>query len=209
MKRIFIVFVSLLFTYCFAQTKSQLEELKDIEGCYDFVENNTKIRISKIYENLGKSKKEIYEGLSNFFKYRKNETIKNIDVDIIDNSYIVTFTVDYGEIYTKNGLGHDYWFLVETNWRVDIKDNRLRVITDLSSYTQKHLNKTGIFQKLFTDDVPFVAVPPFGKDGKPKHAEMYTRVFLNSYIRTTNLYYYLEESFRMLIQSAPKADTNW
>lgn len=211
MKHLFFVLVFAMTTsiMSFAQSKRQLDELKAIENNYSFVENNTKIRLSKIFENLGKSKEDLYDGLTNFFKYRTDEKIREFESKVVEGSFVVTFKVDYGQIYSKNGLGHDYWFLVSTNWRVDIKDDRLRVITDLSSYTQKHLNKTGILQKLYTDDVPFVVVPPFGKEGKDKHAEMYTQVFLNSFYMTTNLYHYLAESFKMLIQSAPKADTDW
>lgn len=208
MKKFILSFLFFIPFISYGQNSSQLESFEKIKDSYSLVENGTKVRYSKIYENLGKSRETLKEGLVNFFKFRK-EKCSDFAIQDVDSSYVVTFTVDYGYITGRSNLGHDYELYMVTNWRVDIKDNRLRVIVDLSDYTQKHLNKTGILQKLNTDVVPLVVVPPFKETGKKKNDEMYSAAFIISYNKTMSLFYYLGESFKMLIKKAPEASTDW
>lgn len=210
MKRIILLFCMVLLSIgsiC-AQTARQNEELNALQNLYTLVENGTKVRYTQIYEDLGKSKEVLYEGLINFFKNRE-ERSSNFKYREENNTIILTFQMSYDNVYSNVGFGHNYFLYMVVNWRIDIKDNRIRAIVDLTDYTQVHRDKTGILQKEYTDVVPLCVVPPFGKVKKEKHNEMYAQAFINSANKTKSLFYYLNESFKMLIKKAPEADTDW
>ena len=193
-----------------SQTAAQNKKLAEIEGKYTLVENGTKVRFTRIFEDLGKNRKYLLDGLTNFFRFRDGYQL-NGDYDIRDenDTYIVTFTMNYGNVGGRANLGHSYDNYMMSNWRIDVKDNRVRVIVDLTDYTQLHLNKTGILVKQIKNAVPLCVVPPFKKLKKEKDNEMYAECFINSYYKTVNLFYYLGESFKMLLHNAPDASTDW
>lgn len=210
MKRLlllFCIFVSFIGSIC-AQTARQKEELDALKDLYTLVEDGTKVRYTQVYEDLGKPKEVLYEGLVNFFKNR-DERSSDFKYREENNTIILTFQMSYDNVYSHVGLGHNYFLSMVVNWRIDIKDNRLRAIVDLTDYTQVHRDKTGILQKEYTDVVPLCVVPSFDKVKKEKHNEMYAQAFINAANKTKYLFYYLNESFKMLIKRAPDADTDW
>ena len=194
----------------YAQSNEQLEALQKIESEYELVENGTKVRYSKIYEDLGKSREDLLEGLTNFFRFREGYQLNgDFDVKDVNDTYVVTFSLNYGNVGGRASLGHDYSHYLVSNWRIDIKENRVRAIVDLSDYTQVHLNKTGILVKEYKNAVPLVAVAPFKKVKKEKDNEMYAACFIRTYVKTRDLFYYLGESFKMIVKKAPDASTDW
>lgn len=210
-KMLIAAFVLFVFSMSvLSQTKNQNATLEKIKNKYTLVENGTKVRYSRIYENLGKNRNDLLDGLVNFFRFREGYQL-NGDYDIKEenDTYIVTFTLNYGYVGGRNNMSHDYKHYLTSNWRIDVKDNRVRAIADLSDYTQVHVNRGGILVKEEKNVVPLVVVPPFQKVKKEKDNEMYADCFINSYTKTVNLLYYLGESFKMLIKKAPDASTDW
>ena len=75
MKKFILSFLFFIPFISYGQNSSQLESFEKIKGSYSLVENGTKVRYSKIYENLGKSRETLKEGLVNFFKFRKENVL--------------------------------------------------------------------------------------------------------------------------------------
>lgn len=210
MKKIYFLLLALCVNIMLhAQTEEQLEILgTEFKGKYELVENNSKVRISRIFENLDKSKEDLKDGLVNFFKYRE-EKISDLNINLINDTYVVTFSMSYGYIGGRTSLTHTYQHYMNCNWRIDVKDNRLRAIVDLSDYTQQHYDKSGLLVKQYTNNVTIAKKAPFAKPDKEKYNVMYTACFINALKKTESLFYYLQESFKMLIKKAPETSTDW
>lgn len=150
------------------------------------------------------------EGFSNFIRMCDWDEVQ-IDADLRKegDTWIRTFTVDYGQMGGRSSAAHDYWLRATARWRIDYKDNRVRAIVDLTDYTEIHHDKTGLLVKETKSLVPLVAVPPFREGKKRKDNDMYGWAFIECYKNTYRLLYNLGESFKAIVKKSPDVSTDW
>lgn len=193
----------------FAQTKDQKEQLDKTMQFHELVDNGKKVRYTYKFEDLGKSKEELLECLPNFIKLTDWAKISDFDVKKENDTFIVTFSAYYGNVGGRHSLGHDYNLFLSCNYRVDLKDNRVRILVDFTDYTQYHINKTGILQTEQKSVVPFAIVPPYQKLPKEKDNRMFADSFIKVHNLTFEMFSCIYQSFSMLVKKDPDASTDW
>lgn len=186
------------------------ENLEKIEGRYTLMDEGKRVRYTRIFEDLGKAKEELKDGFPNFVRLCDwNEVDIDVNYKEENETIILTFVVNYGQMGGRSSMAHDYALYATARWRIDYKDNRVRVIADLTDYTEMHYDKTGLLVKEQKSLVPLVAVPPFGKVKKRKDNEMYGWAFVQCYNNTMRLFHNLGESFKSIVKKSPDASTDW
>ncbi len=171
MKKLLLGALLLLSTLSFSQSKnvdkmSKDEMLSEMNGNYNLDENNN-VTITQTIDIPNVTKDELYVKVLTYFTYNYKDGESVIQVQDKENGLII------GKgIYKNSHVGVDLLLKEISTWhiiRVDIKDNKIRVIVTLTQYDLKMsggstlptyysytigstfpINSKGSMEKLFT-----------------------------------------------------------
>lgn len=138
MKRVFLL-LSLFCcaSFCFTQSKEQLQKLKNYEESGYFAIDNGNIVVSKVIDSIGADKNEIYLRVKNYFTRAYGDANSVIQTDEKASGLIIGKGL-YGNVYTHDyGLSGSIKYNAYHILRVDIKDGRVRIICSVSSMEAK------------------------------------------------------------------------
>lgn len=174
-----IVLFCTISLYMSAQTEEQEAILQKIEGTYQ-LDDDYGYSYVRIFENLNATKEELHAKALAFFPYLVVGTYdarKIIQHESAQEGVIVA-KVAYNELAVYSNLAHFYIVAATPIWRIDIKDNRVRLIISLKKWTVYHKNSSGIFVTESNDEIPTTNVSPFTLDKKKKLNTMYNNAFI-------------------------------
>lgn len=178
-KAILMFILSILsVTFISAQTNEQIEKLKQIEGTYQ-LDNDYGYSYIRIFENLNGNKDDLYTRVLAFFPYIVQGTYdaRKIIQHEDKEAGVIVAKVAHNTIASRINLGHTYEIAATPIWRVDIKDNRIRLIISNKKWMQFHENRSGVFVTNTKDEIITTKVAPFTQT-KAKMDKMYTDAFL-------------------------------
>jgi len=163
MKKLLLLSFLLIPTFCFGQKQKKEEILKlkidTIENWLDteyFKIDGDNIVASKVINDIQGTKDELYIKVKNFFARYYNDANSVIQTDDKESGTIIGKGF-YGNLYynlKSNKLFSCYHIL-----RVDIKDNRIRIICSVSDM--------GIYAFSWTDSYKIVNYAPFTRLSYP------------------------------------------
>lgn len=106
-------------------------------------------------------------------------------------------------------MAHVYRVSANPVFRIDTKDNRLRLIMSVKKLYVYHWNASGVFVKETNDEFPSTELPPFKLDKKKKVNTMYYSAFIKLY----NTLFVFKEKFEQGIREgntgAKEAKDDW
>tara|TARA_B110001450_G_C17567071_1_gene459239 strand:+ start:244 stop:849 length:606 start_codon:yes stop_codon:yes gene_type:complete len=132
MKKItLLLLLSLTVTFGYSQNKKTKKMLSEIEGKWQ-IDDNGNVTYTKIIENLDLSKDEIYVRALAYFTYNYGDGTSVVQVQEKDKGLII------GKgLYANAHIGYslvtysfDTWHIL----RIDIKENRVRILLTLTKY---------------------------------------------------------------------------
>ena len=186
----FVLIIPLLlihWTTSHAQSYEAVQKLKAIEGQYE-VDENGNVSYIKIIDSIGLAKDEIFSRVLAFFTYNYTNGESVIQIQDKEAGQIIGkgifLNVYLGQYYT-NLYEYDTWHIV----RVDVKDNRVRVIITLNNYRSRNTQGNGI-----GTEERITANYPFQKKGVAKNH--YAMAFLESHKRTLETFATIEKAIR-------------
>lgn len=198
MKKVFLLLFCLTITSISinGQTAEQLEQVKKIEGTYQ-LDNDFGYSYVRVFEDLNANKEELYNRALSFFPYLVTGTYdaRKIIQHEDKEEGIVVAKVAHNALATRSNLAHYYEVAATPIWRIDIKENRLRLIISNKNWTLFHRDSSGILVTEKTEEIPTTKVGPFQKT-KPKMDKMYTHAFLRVHVTVEEIMKKFEEHLR-------------
>lgn len=182
MKYIVLIMFAFLTLNLNAQTDEQKEFLKKFEGTYQ-LDDDFGYSYVRVFENLNATKEEIHAKALSFFPYLVVGTYdarKIIQHESVEEGVIIA-KVAYNELAAHVNLAHFYMVSATPIIRIDIKDNRARLIISLKKWTVYHKNSSGVFVTEQQDEIPTTNVSPFKLDKKKKINTMYNNAFIKTH----------------------------
>lgn len=184
------LFFALLFSLPISlssQTYEAMKRLEAIEGQYS-VDDNGNVSYIKIIDSIGLTKDEIYNRVLAYFTYNYTNGESVVQIQDKENGQVIGKGI-YMNVYLGQYWGglweYDTWHIL----RVDVKDNRARIVLTLNNYRSRNTqgNGTGVDLKI-TDNYPFV------KKGAAKNH--FAMAFLESHDRVMASLASIEKAIR-------------
>lgn len=184
-KIITIIAIIFLFSYSESQNKKTKELLKSIENEWTLDDNNN-ITYTNIIEGINLSKDEIYTRALAYFTYNYGDGDSVVQVQDKEQGTII------GKgLYANTHIGStiiNYYFDTWHILRIDIKDNRVRILLSLTNYNYKITGGGPPSQSL----VPLNTSYPINEDGHTKN--QFGMAFYGSHIKAKETLLALEKA---------------
>lgn len=193
-----------------AQTSEQKEILKEIEGTYQ-VDDDFGYSYVRVLEDLNATKEEIHARALSFFPYLVEGTYdarKIIQHESAEEGVILA-KVAFNKLAAHVNLAHFYMVSATPIIRIDIKDNRARVIISLKNWTVFHRNSGGIFVTEQQDEIPTTNVSPFILNKKKKINTMYNEAFIKVHNTVMQIFEKFEKSVREGNTGSKESKDDW
>jgi hypothetical protein len=175
--------------------------LKEIEGTYS-LDDNGNVTYIRVIDLDGMTKQDIYNRAKAFYIYNYNDALSVIQEEDKEEGRIIgkgTYdNVHYAFAVVAN-IEYDLIHIL----RIDIKDNKARVILSLTEYSQTtHMSGTST-----TTQVPIATTYPFDPKGNAKTQE--GKAFLKSHDIAQVLMSSLEDALRTGNTSSDLVSDDW
>ena len=187
MKKITLLLL-LSITISFSQSKKTKQLLAEIEGQY-VIDDNDNITYTKIIEDIDLSKDDIYTRALEYFTYNYGDGESVIQVQDEDKGLII------GKgLYGKTHVGYSLVTYIFDTWhilRVDVKDNRVRIILSLTNYD--FTISGGDSPDVHSKDL-IASTFPLNPKGRLKN--QYSKAFYGSHLRAQNSLLAIEKAIK-------------
>ena len=187
MKKITLLLL-LTITISFSQTKKTKKLLAEIEGQWK-LDDNDNITYTKIIEDIDLSKDEIYTRALEYFTYNYGSGKSVIQVQDKDKGLII------GKgLYSKSHVGASIVTYIFDTWhilRVDVKDNKVRIILSLTYYdfTISGGSSPDVYSKEF-----IISSFPVNPKGRLKN--QFSKAFYGSHLRAQKTLATIEKAIK-------------
>jgi len=194
MKHILLSILLLSAAPTFAQSAKEM--LAEIEGQYE-LDDLGNVTYTKVFEIQGVSRDEMYSRALNYFVYRYGSGKSVIQTQDKEKGTIVGKGV-YPDVHLGVGMASikwDTWHIL----RIDIKENKVRVIVTLTEYEAK----SGIH----SSNYPVGQLVPFKDKGPAK--TMAAKAFAKSHKKVQETFAAVERAVKEGIVGDNKDGENW
>jgi hypothetical protein len=199
MKKLFLMLMIICpLTYSNGQSKKVKEKLKEIEGQWELDENKT-ITYTKVVDLPNLKKDEIYGRAINYYTYNYGSGKSVIQSKDKEAGTIIGKGIYPDVYYTKSFLtvqAWDVWHIL----RIDIKDEKIRIILTLTEYDIK-LNGSIIVTLPINSVYPFVEKCPQKND--------YGMAFYNAHKLVIKNFDEIENELKNGSTSKKIEESNW
>lgn len=197
MRHIILIMFAFVTLNLNAQTSEQKEILKEIEGTYQ-LDDDFGYSYVRIFENLNATKEEIHAKALSFFPYLVVGTYDAREIIQHENveEGVIIAKVACNQLASHVSLAHFYIVSATPIIRIDIKDNRARLIISLKKWTVYHKDSSGIFVTEQQNEIPTTNVSPFKLDKKKKINTMYNNAFIKVHNTVMLIFEKFEKSIR-------------
>ena len=210
MKHIILIMFAFVTLNMNAQTSEQKEILKEIEGTYQ-LDDDFGYSYVRIFENLNATKEEIHAKALSFFPYLVVGTYDAREIIQHENveEGVIIAKVACNQLASHVSLAHFYIVSATPIIRIDIKDNRARLIISLKKWTVYHKDSSGIFVTEQQNEIPTTNVSPFKLDKKKKINIMYNNAFIKVHNTVMLIFDKFEKSIREGNTSNNESKDDW
>lgn len=210
MKHIILIMFAFVTLNMNAQTSEQKEILKEIEGTYQ-LDDDFGYSYVRIFENLNATKEEIHAKALSFFPYLVVDTYDAREIIQHENveEGVIIAKVACNQLASHVSFAHFYIVSATPIIRIDIKDNRARLIISLKKWTVYHKDSSGIFVTEQQNEIPTTNVSPFKLDKKKKINTMYNNAFIKVHNTVMLIFDKFEKSIREGNTSNNESKDDW
>lgn len=205
--KIFILMLSVLALSCntsiYSQSKEQKEKLEKIKDQYSFDDNNNLLYV-KVIDDLNLNKDELFNRALSYFTYNYTSASDVINIKDKEAGTIV------GKGYFKTFYCTTQMLVIGTDFsayhilRVDIKNNKIRVILTVSEYD---VRTSGGNVPDINNKIDIYNTAPFNKKGVQK--KLFTNAFLALHRRCLLTLYSFEKSIKEGNTSSELENSDW
>lgn len=205
-----LMLLSAIPAYLCAQTEQQIKTFEELKSKFTLDEDYGYSYIH-VFEDLNATKEELHAKALSVFPYLVNGTYdarKIIQHESAEEGVIIA-KIACNDLGEYSNMAHVYRVSANPVFRIDIKDNRLRLIMSVKKLYVYHWNASGVFVKETNDEFPSTELPPFKPDKKKKVNTMYYSAFIKLY----NTLFVFKEKFEQGIREgntgAKEAKDDW
>lgn len=199
-KLVFIVLIAIT-ANLYSQSKSEM--LAELNGQYN-VDENGNVTIFKVLDSINLSKDEIYNRALNYFTYNYVSGKSVIQSQDKEKGNIVAKGI-YENVHTGTNaslatFNISTWHII----RVDIKDNKARIIISLTNYDQviSGGNSQNVYKTSFIKD-------EFPINPKGYYETIMTKAFYKSYKKALSSLNAIEKTIKEGNTSKSIEQSNW
>lgn len=207
---IMAILISVIPMCIYAQTEQQKKTFEELKEKFTLDEDYGYSYIH-VFENLNATKEELHARALSVFPYLVDGTYdarKIIQHESIEEGVIVA-KVACNNLGEFSNLAHYYYVSANPVLRIDIKENRVRLIMSVKKMYVFHRNASGVFVKETNDEIPSTELPPFKLDKKKKVNTMYFSAFIKLYNTLFVFKEKFEEGLRKGNTGAKESKDDW
>lgn len=205
-----ILLFCISFLYANAQTEQQERTFEELKGKFQ-LDDDFGYSYVRVFEDLNATKEELHTKALAAFPYAVVGTYdarKIIQHESVEEGVILA-KLACNNIGEFNNLAHNYVVSATPIFRIDIKDNRMRIIASIKKLHVYHRNASGVFVTVLNDEIPSTELPPFKLDKKKKVNTMYYSAFIVLYNTITDFMNKFENSVREGNTGVKESKDDW
>ncbi|GAB3221106.1 DUF4468 domain-containing protein [Algoriphagus aestuariicola] len=191
----------LLATSVYSQSSKTKTQLDEIQGLYE-IDNTGNLSYVAVIEDINLTKEEIYNRALSYFIHTYNDANSVIQDKNEENGTIIGKGI-FPNVHTGSGLVTRSFSVIHI-LRIDVKDNRARVIITLTNYDVKSYDLDG---NMYPSNYPISGSYPFNPKGGEKN--FHGQAFVKAHLKADETFLALENALRNGVVSGDLKSDDW